>query len=513
MTFQRSQYHSDRIGIRARESTKIIGPIFQVMFRNLARCGLLLLLLGSLALAKTFTADEFFADGAVVACIGDSITHGGRWHRYVAEYCATRFPDRSIRFLNGGISGDSAGGVLTRLDQDILSQRPNAAVVMLGMNDVQGWLYKKGAESDPQLAQKRQRAHADYVKNMGQILDRLQREGQGLHRILLMTPSPYDQTAQIAREAAIGQNEALGTFAQSVRELAAERGLPVVDNHATMTAMNLAHQKADPTSTIINEDRVHPGPPGSLVMAWLFLKACQSPALVSHVALDVPTRSVVAHEGAEIEHLAWEGTATSFTLTERSLPWPIAPEARPALDWAPILDDLNRQTLAVTGLPSGTHTLYIDDVLVGTWSDKELATGVNLAGLPMSPQLEQARRVQLLCEERRRIQEELRSIPFVELMWIKAGTVDLGDFTAVTAAMDMHVEKHGGPGGYFGGIAKTYRTVKPQVASFTKRVDELSDEIRAAAHPVPHRYRLNPILPAQPAQPPGEAVNPTIPRG
>ena len=137
----------------------------------------------------------------------------------------------------------------------------------------------------------------------------------------------------------------------------------------------------------------------------------------------------------------------TFTLTERSLPWPIDPEARPARDWAPILDDLNRQTLVVTGLPSGIHELSIDDVVVGSWHDTALAAGVNLAALPNSPQLDQARRVQSLCDERRRIQEDLRSIPFVEVMWIKPGTVDLGDFFAVTTAMDAYVEKHGGPGG------------------------------------------------------------------
>ena len=146
---------------------------------------------------RTIDRRAALADGSVVTLIGDSITHGGSWHRSVAEYCATRFPERSIRFWNGGIAGDSAGGVLTRLEKDILIQRPNAAVVLLGMNDVRSWLYKNGAESDPQVGEKRRQAHADYVKNMGVLVDRLQREG--IHPIVLMTPSPYDETAQIAR--------------------------------------------------------------------------------------------------------------------------------------------------------------------------------------------------------------------------------------------------------------------------------------------------------------------------
>lgn len=485
-----------------------IATTFQAAFRNLACCGVMILSAGGLNAAEPSFADEFFSDGTVVACIGDSITHGGSWHRYVAEYCATRFPGRSIRLSNGGIAGDSAGGVLTRLDQDIFIHRPTAAVVMLGMNDVRGWLYGKVAESDPKLGEKRRQAHADYVKNMGLLVDRLQKGG--LRPIVLMTPSPYDQTAQIAREAAVGQNDALATFAQAVRDLGDQRNLPVVDCHATMTAMNLACQALDPTSTIINQDRVHPGPPGSLVMAWLLLKTCRAPALVSQVTLDARTRTLVAHERAEVDHLVWDRSTISFTVTEESLPWPIDPEARPALGWAPILDDLDRQTLAVTGLPPGMTELSIDDVVVGSWPEKALNGGVNLAALPTSPQLDQARRVQALCEERHRIQTDLRSIPFVELVWIEAGTVDLGDFSAVATAMDMYVEKHGGPGSYFGGIAKTYRKVKPQAASLWKRVDQLSEEILAAARPVPHRYRLRHMLPARP---PGASKNPTNPVG
>jgi len=195
---QRNRFGSSGLAVFVKRRCALIMPtIFRTAFRYLAQCGVIILLTGSLAAAEPSTAEQLFADGSVVTLIGDSITHGGSWHRSVAEYCATRFPERSIRFWNGGIAGDSAGGVLTRLEKDILIQRPNAAVVLLGMNDVRSWLYKNGAESDPQVAEKRRQAHADYVKNIGVLVDRLQREG--IHPIVLMTPSPYDETAQIAR--------------------------------------------------------------------------------------------------------------------------------------------------------------------------------------------------------------------------------------------------------------------------------------------------------------------------
>ena len=61
-----------------------------------------------------------FQNGDIVALVGDSITHGRKWHRYVYEYYLTRFPERQIRFVNQGIAGDSAGGALSRLEWDIL---------------------------------------------------------------------------------------------------------------------------------------------------------------------------------------------------------------------------------------------------------------------------------------------------------------------------------------------------------------------------------------------------------
>jgi len=48
-----------------------------------------------------------------------------------------------------------------------------------------------------------------------------------------------------------------------------------------MTALNREQQKNNPTWTIVGGDRVHPGAPGHLMMAWLFLKSQNAPAAVS----------------------------------------------------------------------------------------------------------------------------------------------------------------------------------------------------------------------------------------
>ena len=82
-----------------------------------------------------------FEDGDRVVFVGDSITHSGKYHIFLADYYATRFPGKRIEFLNGGIGGDVIPGALKRVASDILSRHPNKATIMLGMNDVGGAIY------------------------------------------------------------------------------------------------------------------------------------------------------------------------------------------------------------------------------------------------------------------------------------------------------------------------------------------------------------------------------------
>jgi lysophospholipase L1-like esterase len=64
--------------------------------------------------------------GAVVF-LGDSITQG--WNSL-----AKNFPD--IRVVNRGIGGDITRGVLYRLNADVLSLKPTAVVLLIGINDI-----------------------------------------------------------------------------------------------------------------------------------------------------------------------------------------------------------------------------------------------------------------------------------------------------------------------------------------------------------------------------------------
>ena len=444
-----------------------------------------LLLLGILLQAvAALEAPRPFTDGEIVAFIGDSITHDGRWHRYIAEFYATRFPDRRIVFVNAGISGDVAGGALQRLGADVLSWKPTTAVVMLGMNDVGRDAYRPGSDGDPLMRAIRERHLKTYGENMDKLATGLRASCQ---RLILVTPSPYEDAAALAAANLPGCNAALGQAGEVVARLAAGKQAALIDLHTPMTALDRLRQQQDPAFTLIGPDRVHPGSPGHLVMAWLFLKAQGVPALVSRTIIDVKTRTAQA-EHAVVSDAEFQDGGTSFTLAGSCLPFPIADDARPALACAAIEADLDREEVLVTHLAEGSWILAIDGSPIGSWTAAEFATGVGIGLNPRTPQYLQALQVQRMCEERRQLEHRLRAVAMVEYRVFKPGEVDLASPDQVASAIEQGLAASPAP--YLRKMLEECRASRPEVPALRERVRGLSETIRLAAQPKPHKYRI-----------------------
>ncbi len=76
---------------------------------------------------------EPFKDGDTVVFLGDSITHGGRYHEFIADFYRTRYPGRHIRFVNSGIGGDSAGGAMKRVKEKDEGDCPRGSLRGVGL--------------------------------------------------------------------------------------------------------------------------------------------------------------------------------------------------------------------------------------------------------------------------------------------------------------------------------------------------------------------------------------------
>ena len=84
--------------------------------------------------AEDYIKNQYNKNQRVIACIGDSLTHGNVGQSWV-DYLRNEFP--ADIFLNEGINGNTVWQVLKRLDP-ILACNPGIVIVMIGTNDALG---------------------------------------------------------------------------------------------------------------------------------------------------------------------------------------------------------------------------------------------------------------------------------------------------------------------------------------------------------------------------------------
>ena len=433
-----------------------------------------------------------FAAGDRWCAVGDSITHSGAYHGLVWLYYVTRFPERVIEPSNAGLSADTAAGGLRRLEWDILPHRPTVASVMFGMNDVGRTLYNDPAT--PELEEKRRERLSSYKDNQRLLVKALQDHGA---RVVLVTPSLFDQTVELDRPKQTGVNEALAECASFLKTLAAETGATVVDFHEPMTRLNAEVQRRDPKLTIVGPDRVHPGPPGHLLMAYLFLRAQRVPGDVARLTIDAKKKRVTAAVNGEASDVRRGKGELSFTWTEKALPFPVSTETAPALEWVPFVQDLNQEILQVTGLAAGHYTLSIDDETpaLGPYSSDALASGVNLATERTTPQYRQALAIAEKVEKRRAlVTERVRNLALIEHRLLPDGPHPVTiDVMKPLLAEQFELFKTKPPAPSIQRATEAYPELKPKEAESIAAAAQLVDDARQAARPRPHRYRLKPV--------------------
>ena len=428
-----------------------------------------------------------FQKGDRWAVIGDSITHGRRYHSFIYLFYATRFPDRKFETHNCGISGDSAAGALRRLEWDILPHKPTVATIMLGMNDVGRGLYGKSKTGEA-FEKRRKAAIGGHVANMTKLAEKL---AAAKCRIIFLTPSIYDQTAELKRENNYGVNDALGLCGRRMAEIAPRFSAGVADLHGPMTAINAAGQKDDSTFTIVGPDRVHPGDVGQFVMAYLFLKAQKVPATVAEIVIDADARRTTTTANCTVSDLRASATEVAFECTENSLPYPVLGSARGALDLVPFMDEMNREVLTVKNLEPGQYVITIDDVPVAAASCEQLASGVNLAENQKTPMYQQALQVMAINEKRHSIAaRRLRTFAAqYHFMGSRKG-IGYDDYDGMKVALLAMLEKRKGHPiyGYFKGQADIYLRYKPQEAELRREIATTMAEMWQHNRPQAHRF-------------------------
>lgn len=355
--------------------------------------------------------DAGFRPGDRWVVLGDSITHSGHYHRFLEIFYTTRFPDWNITVFNAGIGGDTAVGALTRLDRDVLIYNPSVVSIMFGMNDVGRALYGS-ADPSPDVVRERNARIEAYESNLRELISRLRAAGA---RVILITPSPADDTLISDPPVRMYVNEGLARCADIVFRLGREMDLPVVDFFGPVQAMNLDRQQTDPTSTLIGRDRVHPGMEGHFLMANLFLRAQMASSTVSRIIFDISGNRMPCAYHGDLSGLQVDGDGLRFEFKAAALPFPVPSSVAKVRDLLSFQHYFNAQWIQVEGLSNGRHALWIDGERIGAWDAAEWAAGIDVGSDGITPSCRQAAEVARILAERQRLGALLSDVAFCEL--------------------------------------------------------------------------------------------------
>lgn len=214
------------------------------------------------------------AETVKIVALGDSTT-ADDWEGNASEVYAVRLK-RNLRtngvdadVVNAGISNTTSRQALARLDDDVRRHNPDFVIVQFGIND--SWIDAYQGRVEPRLSLD------EYTYCLTTIVDILNEDGA---RVIMMTPNPMrwsEMYGEELRDPALGFdfddprgiNRLLDIYTERVRQIALEKGAPLID----VSAKFEAYDRIDGQSIhelLIPDDEMHPNDAGhALIARWL----------------------------------------------------------------------------------------------------------------------------------------------------------------------------------------------------------------------------------------------------
>ena len=156
-----------------------------------------------------------------IVAFGDSIVEGYQqpegWPEILGRNLEGRYP--GVRVINAGVSGDTAGDSLRRIQKDVLAHRPDLVLITFGLNDMKNGVSLSQFESD-----------------LSAIV--LEISAGGAQPVMLTTTRLQKGASMLAR-----LNPA--PFNESIRALAEERGITLIDVNDEFKGLNTAKYLMD----------------------------------------------------------------------------------------------------------------------------------------------------------------------------------------------------------------------------------------------------------------------------
>lgn len=176
-----------------------------------------------------------------IVVYGTSLTAGGGWVGQLGSWLSASYPGR-VTLINSGLSGKNSAEGLAQLQTKVLNQAPDTVFIEFAVNDA--FLYSDGT---PSLSVEQARA------NLNAMIDAILADNPACE-VILQTMNAVWNSPQGSNQSATLRPQ-LADYYQMYREVAAARGLMLVDHHRNWLSL----QQADPaTYQTLVPDGVHP---------------------------------------------------------------------------------------------------------------------------------------------------------------------------------------------------------------------------------------------------------------
>lgn len=180
----------------------------------------------------------------------ENLGSGKSYVRQIESLLAAVYPEREIRVINAGISGNTSRDLLARWERDVLACRPDWVSICIGINDV--WRqFDCPAQKDWHVLP------AEYADNVEKMILSVKGKVKG---VALMTPYYMEPNRQDAMRARMEEYIAV------LRGLAEKHGCLFIDVQGALDDyLRYRH------SSYLAWDRIHPNYVGALLIARTFL--------------------------------------------------------------------------------------------------------------------------------------------------------------------------------------------------------------------------------------------------
>ena len=199
-----------------------------------------------------------------IVALGNSITNGvglaevaeQDTFRQIVRRILTAKLDRPVEVVNAGVNGDVVTGALARLTVDVLDHKPNVVTIMFGGNEAGFYRPETDGFADtPRVSRE------DFRRTLAEIVDRIRSAGV---TVVLMTSPPMTERywgMHLEPYQKHGINYLVGAYADTVRQIAADEGVALVDVYRAFGD--------DPATLDYFPDGLHPDRRGHRVIADL----------------------------------------------------------------------------------------------------------------------------------------------------------------------------------------------------------------------------------------------------